>query len=639
MFTMFHVRLKWLTWFQVVSAAFALITLLLFLLRSSVEMLAPLANFWGVNPSVAVLSGLVIVYTMTIYIALRERSIWLAHMIGLFLTVILLSTMLMVEGGLNYASWIFIVWAVVEFGSGMLGPYAPISLSTLNILGLFFAYTGSLQSRNLGFGLIPIGYCAVAGGLGWLVFHKHYTQTQQESTKLERLDSMLREEQLKSEILIESIADGVVVVDKQGAIQLFNPSAAAMTGWHVDEALGIDCRSIMVFYDEQGKNITDTSNPFATVLEKAEHFTNNKIRLETRGNKKIYLSLVISPIIRHQTGEVAGAIAIFRDVSKEHEEESQRAEFISTASHEMRTPVAAIEGFLALALNPSVSTIDDKAKEYLTKAHTATQHLGQLFQDLLTISKAEDGRLENHPRVLEVGSTLKELVEQWRFTANRKSLSLRFLIGNQDVIAQDKHVVLPDFFIYVDQERIREVVTNLFDNAVKYTEKGGVVVRLEGDNDTVQISIEDTGSGIPREDIPHLFQKFYRVDNTATRQVGGTGLGLYLSRKIIELYHGHIMVDSEVGKGSRFTVSIPRLSREKAEALLAEQTGSEVTAPITPKTSEAAPTATPPPSAPVATSQPAQAASAPSVPIAERPAVVAHERPAPIKQPARETSR
>jgi signal transduction histidine kinase len=278
-----------------------------------------------------------------------------------------------------------------------------------------------------------------------------------------------------------------------------------------------------------------------------------------------------------------------RDVSAERAEEQQRAEFISTASHEMRTPVAAIEGYLSLALNEKVSTIDSRARNFLEKAHSSTQHLGQLFQDLLTSAKAEDGRLSNHPVVIEMGSYLQQLVEDLRFTAQKKGLIAEFVVGTGEAIdatnpAADTtsalKVIKPLYYAYADPDRLREVITNIFDNACKYTEAGKVSIGLTGNNEVVQLYVRDTGAGIPAEDIPHLFQKFYRVDNSATRTIGGTGLGLFISRKIIELYQGRIWVESQMGKGSTFFINLPRLSAQRAIQLQSQQASADAQAAV-----------------------------------------------------------
>ncbi|HLA49120.1 MAG TPA: ATP-binding protein, partial [Candidatus Saccharimonadales bacterium] len=132
-------------------------------------------------------------------------------------------------------------------------------------------------------------------------------------------------------------------------------------------------------------------------------------------------------------------------------------------------------------------------------------------------------------------------------------------------------VIRPLFYAFVDPNRLREVLQNLIDNAIKYTPQGTITISLTGDNSTVQLQVSDTGGGIPEEDIPHLFQKFYRVDSSMTRSIGGTGLGLYISRKLIEMYNGHIWVESQLGKGSTFFINLPRLSVEQALSMQKNQ--------------------------------------------------------------------
>jgi signal transduction histidine kinase len=141
--------------------------------------------------------------------------------------------------------------------------------------------------------------------------------------------------------------------------------------------------------------------------------------------------------------------------------------------------------------------------------------------------------------------------------------------------------VAPLYYALADPDRLREVITNLFDNAVKYSEKGRITIGLTGDDRVVQFFVRDTGHGIPAEDIPHLFQKFYRVDNSNTRTIGGTGLGLFISRKIIELYGGRIWVESKLDEGSTFYINLPRLSSAKAEELKKAEAADTQLKPIT----------------------------------------------------------
>ncbi len=413
---------------------------------------------------------------------------------------------------------------------------------------------------------------------GWRYIHP--TKTNGEGVSNSWLNRRLQEEKSQSDIILNAIGDGVVVVDDQKVIRLINPSGARTIGWPQDEATGLTHSSVLKLLDAKGQPFSDDQNPLNRALATGKNVRDNNAQLTTKSNKTLSINLSVSPLF-DQNQRVTGLVAIFSDVSEERQEERQRAEFISTASHEMRTPVASIEGYLGLALNEKVSRVDLRAREYLKKAHESTQHLGQLFQDLLTSAKAEDGRLSNHPEIIEMSTFLERMVEDLRFTAQKKSLTVEYVVGNSgSVVSPDtpgsRRVVQPLYYVYADPERLREVITNLFDNAVKFTQKGTISLGLTGDKEVVQLYVRDTGGGIAPEDIPHLFQKFYRIDNSATRTIGGTGLGLFISRKIIELYNGRIWVESEINKGSTFYINLPRVASDKVsekDAERAKQTG------------------------------------------------------------------
>lgn len=387
----------------------------------------------------------------------------------------------------------------------------------------------------------------------------------------------------KFEVIINNIEDGVVLVDGQGVIKLCNPGASHITGWPVEEATGVNVQQVIVLTNEKGEVIRPEDSPFTKVFKMGETVRDSKSSLLARDKRQIAINISLTPLF-NESKEVTAAVAVFRDVSQERAEEKQRADFISTASHEMRTPVAAIEGYLALAMNDKVSTIDSRARDYLEKAHSSTQHLGKLFQDLLTSAKAEDGRLASHPTVVEMGAFLEGLTNDLRFSAEKKGLAMEFLLGSSTTINASKDaagkVVRPLYYVFADPDRLREVITNLFDNAVKYTPEGKVSIGLTGDAQVVQCYVKDTGPGIPAEDQPHLFQKFYRVDNSATRTIGGTGLGLFICRKIVEMYNGRIWVESELGKGSSFYINLPRLAPEKAKQLQAQAAAAPAVQPV-----------------------------------------------------------
>lgn len=398
------------------------------------------------------------------------------------------------------------------------------------------------------------------------------------SDQMAQLSGALKSKEALSEILIQSLNDGIIVTDTNNSVILMNKAASDLTEWTTEEALKLDVRLIIKLIEDEktGQFIADPDHPFAQSLDTRKSF-NETLLMVGRNGTRNYVSLSISPIIIPKTEELAGVVAVMRNVNQQRKQEQRSADFISTASHEMRTPVAAIEGYLALALNDKVSTIDARAREYLDKAHSSTQHLGKLFQDLLTSAKAEDGRLTNNPVVIEIGELLEQLVEDMKFSAQKKGLDIEFLHGNSpqatalDATSIVGKTIAPLYYTKVDPDRMREVITNLFDNAVKYTESGKISIGVTGDTNVVQIRVADTGPGIPKEDLPHLFQKFYRVDNSATRSIGGTGLGLYICASIVSMYDGTIWADSVLGQGTTFYINLPRLSSQQAAHLQSQE--------------------------------------------------------------------
>lgn len=371
----------------------------------------------------------------------------------------------------------------------------------------------------------------------------------------------------KSEVVINAIGEGVLAVDGQGVIDLINPAAVQLVGWGANDAVGLSYKSILKLVDSRGNELDSAHDPVAITFASNKPTGPGEFALLTQSDKSILVSVIVSPI--GQPG--SGAIIVFRNISNERAEERQQAEFISTASHEMRTPVASIEGYLGLALNPQTAQIDDKARDFINKAHEAAQHLGRLFQDLLDVSKAEDGRMQNNPKIVDVSKFMSDIVEGLRPKAEQKGLKLIFKpqIGTGDMHEKGiGRTIAPVFYVNVDNDHLREVGDNLVENAIKYTLSGEVVVDVTGTDQHVTISIADTGLGIPREDQVHLFQKFYRVDNSDTREIGGTGLGLYLCRRLVESMNGRIWVDSAYKKGSTFYVELPRTSSVDANTMI-----------------------------------------------------------------------
>lgn len=561
----------WFAWLWTSFGAIFLIGSVSAGIFSDVSFIHEIRTSLGLTIVTGILSAMQLIYGLFFFKRYASvKGVWFACLIGLMIASLNIINLVHNTGGFH--SWYLIAWGGIILTTGIFGQYPLMAAVFIVTIYSILTTTGGGGNKQQ-FDLFGIGtfFGAVAVSLlSYFIWRTRYID--QESQRVSVLTGQLRSKQQQADTLIQSVADGIIVTDTSGNITIINPSASVMTQWEIEEATGIDVRTVAKLITEDGKELTKEQDPFSIVLRQKKHL--NKIfDLVGRDGKHQIVSLVISPVLLPETGEFAGTVAVLRDISDERKEEKQRADFISTASHEMRTPVAAIEGYLALALNENVSKIDSRARDYLEKAHASTQHLGQLFQDLLTSAKAEDGRLVSHPVVVEMSQFLGELTEGLKFAAEKKGLSVEFIVGsdNSQTGRIVSKVIKPLYYVLVDPDRIREVITNLFDNAVKYTESGKVSIGLTGNADVVQFFVRDTGSGIPAEDIPHLFQKFYRVDNSTTRTVGGTGLGLFICRKIVELYQGRVWVESKPHEGSTFFINLPRLSSQEASQLRADQ--------------------------------------------------------------------
>lgn len=361
-------------------------------------------------------------------------------------------------------------------------------------------------------------------------------------------------------LVLNSIEEGVIIVHPSGVVLLSNPAAMRMLGVTDTSAiLNVQISSLLRLENGEGMKLEDSVNPVLLAINSGEKYSTRDFVLVNliEQRKPVAISVVST-----NSGQNERIITL-RDISRELEEEGEQTEFISTASHEMRTPVASIEGYLGLALNPKTATIDERARKYLEEAHTSSKHLGRLFKDLLDVTKLDDKKIRVQLSPVEMTSTVRSIANgqvpqmsdkgiHYTFGSNGTSTSGNGRFLNQEVYAS------------VDIDFLREAVNNLVENAIKYTaEGGGIWVNVRGDDDRVLINVTDTGIGISPDDLKHVFQKFYRADNSQTRTVGGTGLGLYLVKQRVEAMGGKVWAESSFGEGSTFYLSFPRITAEE----------------------------------------------------------------------------
>lgn len=361
-------------------------------------------------------------------------------------------------------------------------------------------------------------------------------------------------------LVLNSIDEGVMIVHSSGIVVLVNPAAMRLLGTSDPNMVeNLQLASILNLENSEGTKIEDDVNPVLRAVMNGENFETRDLILVSiqEQRRPVAISVVCTT-----TGQNERIITL-RDIARELEEEGEQADFISTASHEMRTPVASIEGYLGLALNPKTATIDERARKYLEEAHASSKHLGRLFKDLLDVTKLDDKKIRVQLTPVEMASTVRSIANGQVPMMSEKGIHYTFG-ANAARSDNTARVVNQEVYASVDIDFLREAVNNLVENAIKYTApSGGIWVNVRGDDDRVLINVTDTGIGISPDDLKHVFQKFYRADNSQTRTVGGTGLGLYLVKQRVEAMGGKVWAESSFGEGSTFYLSFPRITAEE----------------------------------------------------------------------------
>jgi len=257
----------------------------------------------------------------------------------------------------------------------------------------------------------------------------------------------------------------------------------------------------------------------------------------------------------------ANIICFIRDVSKEREVDRMKSEFISLASHEMRTPLTSIKNAVDIILGEKAGTINESQMRFLSLANRNIDRLGRIINDLLDLSKLESGKIEIRLQEVDLEDPLNTVISSLRPQAEDKSL----------IIGKEIEVDLPK--IFGDKDKIKTIFTHLINNAIKFTPEGGsitVAARLAHSSDKlptieqklnenfIEISVADTGTGIPPHELAKIFDRFYQVQKSLRREIGGSGIGLSIVKDLVEKHRGKIWVESKVGKGSRFVFALPR---------------------------------------------------------------------------------
>ncbi len=313
-------------------------------------------------------------------------------------------------------------------------------------------------------------------------------------------------------------------------------------GWSEGEVRGRLYSEAYPAFDGLGRQISDDERFIRRALERREvsSSTGFDLTLATRDGRRLPVSVTAAPML-DVGGELLGAVEVVRDVSREREMDQLKSSLVSTVSHELRTPLTMIQGFSELLMTRNLE--EGSSREALAHINASAERLGRLIDDLLSVSRIESGRLVVQLAPTDVAGVIDEVVRPFR---ERGGHAFRVsLDGDLPAVAADR-------------DKLVQVMTNLVSNAVKYSAEGTEVVIAATTNGTAaEISVTDHGIGLSEEEIEKLFEKFFRADREEVRRVGGTGLGLYIVKNLVEMQGGQLWVRSRRGSGSTFSFTLP----------------------------------------------------------------------------------
>lgn len=360
----------------------------------------------------------------------------------------------------------------------------------------------------------------------------------------EELESTIRslnEEKNQLSSILRSMTDAVLTFDREGQIVLTNPPGQdLLDGWRE------------LHWEQQG--IEEESESFSALPEPLHPLFHSVLKHGEDASANVHVkqnvwSVQMAPL--YTDNSIRGVVAVLRDVSEEARLEKMRADFVANVSHEIRTPLSMMQGY-SEALLDGMASSPEESEELVQVIHDESLRMGRLVKDLLDLTRMDAGHMDLHLEQVDVHELIQRVQRKFLVRAKEREVELVYE-------ATDCPLVLSA----ADEDRLEQVLTNLLDNAFRHTPAGrGIVIHAdETETDrrsAIRIRIKDEGVGIPQEDLPYIFDRFYKADKARVRgEDGGTGLGLAIVRTIVEAHHGKITAESGIGQGSIFTMVLP----------------------------------------------------------------------------------
>ncbi|HSX32322.1 MAG TPA: ATP-binding protein [Candidatus Saccharimonadales bacterium] len=353
-------------------------------------------------------------------------------------------------------------------------------------------------------------------------------------------------EKAESDALFLSIGEGAIVTDSKGNISRINHTAVGLLGFeNAEELLGKWYPGIVVAEDESGSVIPNINRPITEVFITGKSVF-KKLYYRRRDQTRIAVALTVSPVVLDN--KPIGAIEVFRDITEEVRLERAKDEFISLASHQLRTPATAVKQYAAMLMDGYAGDLTKMQQAMVQTIYESNERQITIINDLLRVAQVDAGRIHLVKAPAALVPLLTDILNEQAHKFKARAQTIIFDPPSDEVWAP------------IDTKHIRMVLENIIDNASKYTPpRKSICIRLKKTSRDTHIQIADEGVGIPKNATTLIFEKFTRLDNPLSTEVGGTGLGLYWAKKIIDMHGAHLSVQSKIGKGTVFTIRLPHI--------------------------------------------------------------------------------
>ncbi|MDI6758820.1 MAG: ATP-binding protein [Candidatus Omnitrophota bacterium] len=367
-----------------------------------------------------------------------------------------------------------------------------------------------------------------------------YTIVNQTSHAIERLRQLITAEKSKLESMVENMSEGVVMIDEFGEVVVVNPRLRQLLNLGFKEQISAKIWEEKVNNLDLGESLKKCRDSNCLVSKELSV----SIQQET-----VCLHCDIAPT-RDEKGRVIGIVAIFRDITKEREIDQMKTEFVSIVSHELRTPLSIAKEGLSLILDGIAGPVTKKQGDVLIAAKNNIDRLTNIIDSLLDISKIEAGKIGIKRGLINLNNLISGLIPSFCQRAKDKGIELRVNLPQKQID------------VYADAEKLIQIFTNLITNAIKFTQKGWIEILVLEKEDGVECSVVDTGVGISGDDLPKVFDKFQQFNRFPGAGEKGTGLGLSIAKALVEMHYGEIWAESSLGKGSKFSFTLPKYTTE-----------------------------------------------------------------------------